>query len=601
MTVIDYGLHELRGAVVPGGGRAATLSLNDFLAHNAVFNPMDFLATGDGAADDYAALVGTHAAGPVTINHPHRINANLTITNALHVREGGKLKPAAGVTVTIKGPVRAGQFAWIDLSLGGAVKFTHAAGATPAPRWWGAKGDYDHATGLGTDDAAAFQAMAAALSGGVSDGWTFDFGVGAYYLTAGMVFTAHATTVQCHGIHATQLVFDPAADGARLITFDRGGGAELFLARITGGLGIYAKAGNTRQKIAIDVVDVSEPHLEEINIHNSWTSTGRSAIAPSIGLRVKGREALHTQGLTIAADRPTHITSNPNHQYDFDVVSMRDSYFLILAAAEAAMKIDSGTYIQNFVFTGSNIFTGGKDGIYFEDAAGASEPNRMILIENIRHESTVTAGGSLVRIKKDASQGLSVALRGLQPSFDQNIYLRGCNHVDVEKFTFSGVVGKTPVDIDDCNYVYFRDLHVQPGNTVSMGAGMRLVYAIGERTSVAHEPEALYVKTATAARARFVGASADDGTAGIEVENTNGRKFRLVSGIPGVSNNGFTVYDQTNGKKVCWLDNFDTLHAGGIWVEIEGVGGAFIARSPDGTRYKLAPPNGGGAAAWVAA
>ncbi len=35
-------------------------------------------------------------------------------------------------------------------------------------------------------------------------------------------------------------------------------------------------------------------------------------------------------------------------------------------------------------------------------------------------------------------------------------------------------------------------------------------------------------------------------------------------------------------------------------VEILGTGKAFIMRSPDGTRYKLTPPNGGGAAIWVA-
>jgi hypothetical protein len=36
-------------------------------------------------------------------------------------------------------------------------------------------------------------------------------------------------------------------------------------------------------------------------------------------------------------------------------------------------------------------------------------------------------------------------------------------------------------------------------------------------------------------------------------------------------------------------------------VEILGTGKAFIMKSPDGTRYKLTPPNGGGAATWVLA
>lgn len=398
----------------------------------------------------------------------YRVASALTFTCTLERLPGAVIKPDSGITVTIDGPTIGPDVKWIDTSAGGKVVFTPKSGAKLSPRWWGAKGDYNHGTATGTDDSAAFQAMTAATSGNISNGWEFDLGVGSYYLTSGFTISTHYTTVRGRGRHATQLVFAPTADNAVCVKFDKGAAAELFVASLSG-VGFHAKPGNTFQKVAIELVDTSEVHLDEIAVHNSWTSTGRTAVAPSIGLRVKGREALHTRNLTIAADRPIHVTANPNHTYDFDVISMSNTYLLIQEATESAMLIDSGTYVQNFVFSGSNIFTGGKNGIYWADGMGASAATRSIRIENLRHETTATTGGSLVRVEKDASSGASLILSNLQPSFDQNLFLRGVNHVTLEDITFSGATGKVPLDIDNCNYVFGRNVSLQAGNSVNMG------------------------------------------------------------------------------------------------------------------------------------
>lgn len=614
-SVAATGLYGASAAVL--GAKKADNTLVNLLKYDETLDQVLFVrsfggwyhtqAPNDGTTDarpQLAADVTALAARGVLALPPgtYRVNSALTISVPLTWLPGAMLKPAAGITITITAPVQGPATKWIDTSLGGKVVFTPRSGVQLNPRWWGAVGDFSHDTNTGTDDSAAFQAMMSATSGNVSHGWYFDLGVGSYLLTAGFVAAVHKAFITGRGAHATQFVFNPAADGAVCITMNKGASAELFEGGVRG-VGFHGFPGNTRQKIALELVDTSDVHVDDIKVHNSWTSTGRTAAAPSIGLRFKGREALRTRNVSIAADRPVHLTSNPNHAYDVDVVSFHDTYLLIGEATESAILIDSGTYVQNLVFTGSSICTGGKDGVLFNNTAGQSVASRSILIENLRHESTVSPGGSLVRIVHDASMGLSVVLRNLQPSFDQNIYLRGCNNVALEHFTFSGVTGKTPIDIANCDYVSFKNVSVQAGNTVTIGADMRLVYAVGERSSLAHEPEALYVKTATLAHTRFSGNSPDlvAATAGIEIENTSGRRFLIVSGVSGVGNDGFTIYDITNGRKLCWFDNFDTFHTRGIWVEIEGVGGSFIAKSPDGTRYKLSPPNGGGAATWVLA
>lgn len=380
--------------------------------------------------------------------------------------------------------------AW--LNIGGADAFVFD------PRRYGAKGDWNQTSQTGTDDTAAFQAMAAAINalGTAWNGHRIEIPAGQYYLTQGITISSHFVTVTGAGQWATRLVFAPTSDGAACLTFNKGAGAEMFGGAVRG-IAFTAPTGHAKQKIAIDAVDTSELHLDDVTVHNTWTTAGRTATAPSIGFRFKGREALHTRNLTIAADRPMHVVANPNHAYDFDVVSMTNTYFLIQEATESALLIDSGTYVQNFVFSGSNIFTGGKHGIYFANAGGASTANRSILIENLRQEVTGTTGGYLINIDHNSSAALGVTIRNVQPAFTQSIKLRGINQVTLDTITYSGSTGDTPLDINDCDYVAGRNVYIQSGNSVNFGTLVK-AYAVGETTTVAHEPDFLYVKATTA-------------------------------------------------------------------------------------------------------
>lgn len=105
-------------------------------------------AVGNAISDDHDAFANADssaaAAGGVLYvpTGTFLIGSNLTLVSPVFIQPGAKIKPAAGVTITIKGPVTAGLIQSFDLSLGGAVSFAgNRSIHTYSPHWWGAVGD----------------------------------------------------------------------------------------------------------------------------------------------------------------------------------------------------------------------------------------------------------------------------------------------------------------------------------------------------------------------------------------------------------------------------------------------------------------------------
>lgn len=144
-----------------GGSSARTLA-----AHFAdIICVLDYGATGAGVANDRTAISNAAtAAATRTLYFPagtYRVGSNLTIAAGVEVwfEKGAKLKPDAGVAITINGPIKAGAYQVFDLTNAGSSIAGFGGTDRMLPEWWGVTGDGT------TDDTAAFvKAVAAAVA-----------------------------------------------------------------------------------------------------------------------------------------------------------------------------------------------------------------------------------------------------------------------------------------------------------------------------------------------------------------------------------------------------------------------------------------------------
>lgn len=141
------------GAVaLPGEGRTTT-TLSAYLANNALYNPMDYSAVGNGAAADAAAVALTASKAALTngililpAGKTFRIDTNQTIpSNVTVMYAGGRVSVDVNKTLSVNGPLIVGRVQWI---LGaGQVSFRNgvtgfAIGIDAVfPEWWGAFAD----------------------------------------------------------------------------------------------------------------------------------------------------------------------------------------------------------------------------------------------------------------------------------------------------------------------------------------------------------------------------------------------------------------------------------------------------------------------------
>lgn len=137
--------HQYTDNSRPAGVLVATLQ--SYILNNRRYNWKDYLAAGDGTADDRGAIVNADAAIPARGEHygpagTYLIGSNLTISKGLRLEAGAMIKPANGVVVTILGNIAAPNQQIFDLSAGGSVSFIGNTGmATYKARWFGVVAD----------------------------------------------------------------------------------------------------------------------------------------------------------------------------------------------------------------------------------------------------------------------------------------------------------------------------------------------------------------------------------------------------------------------------------------------------------------------------
>lgn len=160
-----------------------------------VVDPRWFGAQFNDTANDSAALAAADAMAVLLGRSLRlaygtaRLNSNVTLSAPL-ICQGGVVKPASGVTVTIAGPITAGQQKAFDSSLGGSVVFSNAD--VVHVDWWGAVSN-----GVTNDGPA----ILAAYNATPADG-RLQLGSGDYYTTSTLVISK-PITIAGMGMKAT--------------------------------------------------------------------------------------------------------------------------------------------------------------------------------------------------------------------------------------------------------------------------------------------------------------------------------------------------------------------------------------------------------------
>lgn len=128
------------------------------------------------------------------------VSTNTSLTCDIII-QGGTIKPAAGVTVTLNGSISAGRVSWIDLSNGSnaIVNLKPNCCLRIYPEWWGAVHDWDGTTGT-NDSGALNNAFAQALAVNI----TVELACSQYYVTSPVTISSVVSPVHVTGCYAAE-------------------------------------------------------------------------------------------------------------------------------------------------------------------------------------------------------------------------------------------------------------------------------------------------------------------------------------------------------------------------------------------------------------
>ena len=120
-------------------------------------------------------------------------------------------------------------------------------------------------------------------------------------------------------------------------TFSSGGAATVLYQNVFGGVAFNGACDgtNSNQKIALQPVDTSEFYMHDFSTLN-WDGNSGSSTTPSIGVDLQGRELGQLHRVSLSADRPIYIETDPNVASEsFDDMDFEDVYMLPQVSTES--------------------------------------------------------------------------------------------------------------------------------------------------------------------------------------------------------------------------------------------------------------------------
>ena len=292
-----------------------------------------------------------------------------------------------------------------------------------------------------TDATAAINACAAAAGANS----VVQFPAGSTFLITGTLQHQHDFQVwSCYG---SIFNFAPTADD---ICYERKAatasnsawGGALLGARFT-------SANSTWAKTAVEVYDARIFAIRDLIIGgtvvrgstNFWSGTSGN----STGLRIRGRELVHTENIYIAADKPFVLAPSPNTS----VVGVDHCTFLhttLLAYLNAGVTIEDGTIITQCSFLGRLSINLAREGIKWHDTTGTVTGNGLT-IQQLRAEQPESTAYPVLDVRLTGSARMQAITIDGGFCNQAGPYLRGVDQPRLESWTH-GLTGVVCLDID---------------------------------------------------------------------------------------------------------------------------------------------------------
>jgi hypothetical protein len=300
---------------------------------------------------------------------------------------------------------------------------------------FGARGDGS------TDDTAAIQA---AIDTCGSNSCTIVFPPGGYVITSTIVVAHDLVNLLGSGRSSTLIVFAPRVAGAA-IKFSKpatcnGGTApcEDVVRCSLKGLSLYTHDA-TLAKIGIELDAASEAVIEDVTISgdSGWSGGGNS-----IGLRARGHDVSSFSRLTISADTPISIETNPlvyaNGTFPIDIDHFHFSDLYLVGNGHPCIDIADNVVLTQVTFDGREAWVRGNYGLRWVNTIARAASNGLY-ISNLRTEQGTDPNAYSISIETTTSQIQNVMVTGLYADPGRNgIHLRGTYWTAVQNFVYGG-------------------------------------------------------------------------------------------------------------------------------------------------------------------
>lgn len=289
------------------------------------------------------------------------------------------------------------------------------------------------------DSSAALDAAIACANASSHPGVLLRIPAGSYRVdSAPRSVNRHRVHIRGDGEYATTICFSPQ-DPSSLFSFSAATLGNSICQSSLSDLAIISS--NQVAKVAIDLEDIREFSLKNIAIQN-WTSSG----GDSVGLRVRGREALIVDRLSVRADNCIQIKSDPAISWISADHFHFSNLYLIGIVANPLISVDNDCSVYNWIIDGTNIFAGGSHGIYWGGPGMAAQVASGISFSNIRREQ-VNGQNSWLMYLNPSAGCRDFTIRNVYGGWPANGYYLRSNRVLMEQIFYEcNVPGKIAID-----------------------------------------------------------------------------------------------------------------------------------------------------------